>query len=407
MNIIRKDMGSETHTSLSVGIFYRDLLCPGGMPRETALLAREMQKFGDRIVLYCYVGDPSQEGRCQTEGVPVRAFYQPGWRRNRDPWRAAAGIGDVVRKNEDDISILMLIGSFIPENAPIARAAREGGIPYVLSVGAAFSPNLFSGLKGFKKRLYERMFERSVVNGALAIRLYSAAQAPHLISRGYVDEGRFFIAKEGIDWDTIAQEDDMGAGTSSEMPPDPLTFGFLGRLSTYGKGLDILLEAWSLYKQDAGRGRLTIAGPASRRDLVRLDRLRRRLDLPAVNFLPAIFGHAKYEFLRSLSYLVLPSRHEGIPRVIREALAVGCPVIVTENTNLYDLVEHCRAGAVIRTDPQDLARTLTALEHSQQEWPALREGARSAARALDWEDVARDLTLALALRLASRPRADS
>jgi glycosyltransferase involved in cell wall biosynthesis len=399
-------MAPEPHRSLSVGIFYRDLLGPGGMPRETALLAREMQRFVDRLVLYTYVGDASQEGSSRIEGVPVRAFYQPGWRRSRDPFRAPGGVGDFVRKNVDDIAVLVLIGSFIPENVPVARAAQEGGIPYVLSVGAAFSPHLFSGLKGLKKRLYEQAFERGLVNGALAIRLYSEAQAPHLTSRGYVDDGRFFIAKEGIDWDTIERENGMVSAASSDGPQDPLMFGFLGRLSTYGKGLDILLDAWSLYKHDGGQGRLTIAGPASRWESLRLDRLRRRLDIPAVDFLPGIFGEAKYRFLRSLSFLVHPSRHEGIPRVVREALAIGRPVIVTDNTNLHDLVEHHGAGAVVRTNSRDLARTLMALENSQEEWPAFQEGARRAALSLNWEDVARDLIHAIALRLAAHPRAD-
>jgi glycosyltransferase involved in cell wall biosynthesis len=386
--------------SLSVGIFYRDLLQPGGIPRETAQLAREMQKLVDRLVLYCYVGESSREGRHEVEGVPARGFYQPRWRRNRDPFRAAAGIVDVIRRNEDGISVLVLVGSFIPENVPVARAARQRGIPYVLSVGAAFSPHLFSRFKGFKKRMYERAFERRVVDEALAVRLYSEAQAPHLTSRGYSDDGRFFVAKEGIDWDTIQREGGMVAVAPPEISVDPLVFGFLGRLHIFGKGLDILLEAWSHYKQAGGGGRLIIAGPATQRESERLERLRRRFDSSSMTIRPAIYGQEKYEFLRSLSFLVHPSRHEGIPRVLREALAVGCPIVVTENTNLHDIVERHHAGTVVRTDPEDLARALISLEHSEQDWPALREGARSAARSLDWGIVANDVVDALASRLS-------
>lgn len=372
------------------------------MPRETALLAREMAKLVDRLVLYCYVADPSREGETRIDGLPVRAFYQPAWRRNKDPIQAPARMHQVLEANEDQISVLILIGSFIPENVPVARAARAADIPYVVSVGDAFNPFLLSGFKGLRKRFYERAFERRMLEGALAIRLYSEAQAPHLAARGYADEGRFFVAKEGIDRDTIEQED-VAPPVRSDRPPDPISFGFLGRLNIYTKGLDLLLEAWSLYKQGGGRGRLVIAGPSERRDGARLNLLRHRLDPPDLQILPAMYGQEKYDFLRSLSYLVLPTRHEGIPRVLREALAVGCPVIVTENSNLHDVVERYGAGAVVDTDAQDLARAFATLEDSYGDWLTRREGATRAAAALEWDDVARDFIDALADRLASPP----
>jgi glycosyltransferase involved in cell wall biosynthesis len=41
---------------------------------------------------------------------------------------------------------------------------------------------------------------------------------------------------------------------------------------------------------------------------------------------------------------VHPSRNEGIPRSVLEALALGLPVVVTPETNLGTVVEEAQAG---------------------------------------------------------------
>jgi glycosyltransferase involved in cell wall biosynthesis len=367
-----------------IGIFYRDLLGPGGIPRETELLAKALDAVGASVFAYCYRGETVRRLQgLEGSGVIVRSYPCPAWGRNC--LAAPRAFARLLRHNLDNLDVLLLMGSFIPENAPVARMLRRRGLTYVYSPGDGFHPALWHGRQGLVKRVYERVFERQVAGGASAIRLYSWAQARHLDERGYLDNGRFFVLKEGIDREDV--ERTLGTGADVATPPPQLTFGFLGRLDIYQKGLDRLLQAWADHKRCNRPGRLVVAGSGTHQDLSSLKALASSLDLPDFDLRGPCYGASKYELLSRFSVLVHPSRHEGIPRVIREALALGCPVIVTPDTNLADVVADSGAGwvvggsrASVRDALEDVAASVLGLER-------YRKGALAAANALDWDLV--------------------
>ena len=55
----------------------------------------------------------------------------------------------------------------------------------------------------------------------------------------------------------------------------------------------------------------------------------------------------------SASVLVMASLGEGFGLVVAEAMAVGLPVIVTENTGAADLIIHGKNGFVVKNDSPD------------------------------------------------------
>ncbi len=85
---------------------------------------------------------------------------------------------------------------------------------------------------------------------------------------------------------------------------------------------------------------------------------------------------------------VLVSTREGLPRVVVQSLAAGCPVVVSDVPGIGDLVEHGVNGLV--TDARDLMRTAVALTRLLGN-PMAMERLRAGARATDvgaW-DIAR------------------
>jgi glycosyltransferase involved in cell wall biosynthesis len=60
-----------------------------------------------------------------------------------------------------------------------------------------------------------------------------------------------------------------------------------------------------------------------------------------------VFGREKEALLDSAFVFVHTSRWEGMPFAVIEALATGCPVLVTPATNLGDYVEGFGAGVVV------------------------------------------------------------
>ena len=129
------------------------------------------------------------------------------------------------------------------------------------------------------------------------------------------------------------------------------TIGALGRL-VHQKGFDVLLEA--LPTVTAQRPvRLVIAGEGE---------LRPELEAAAeglpVSFPGALQGpEAVADFLRSLDLFVMPSRYEGLPNAVLEALACGAPVVATDVPGMAEA-----AGAAARMvpaeDPQALAAAI-------------------------------------------------
>ena len=104
--------------------------------------------------------------------------------------------------------------------------------------------------------------------------------------------------------------------------------GFLGRFN-HDKGVDILLAAWGDVARSHPGAELVVAGPSLDETNAELEEMIRALDLPRR---PSLIGSVAdpIGFLRSLDCLVSPSRTEGFPNVIAEALSIGLPVVATD-----------------------------------------------------------------------------
>jgi len=359
------------------------------------LLAKANVAAAERVFVYTY--NRKENRTFEVDGVIVRSFYVPAWTINRNPFYVPRDLQHIIENNTDELDALVITGAFIPENAPIARLARRAYLPYVLYPNDAFNPRTFDGFRGFRKGLYERLFERSLVDNAALIRLLSPAQIQHFETRGYSVKDRHFIVKEGIDTESLGVVHDLPNRQHHAEPQ----FGFLGRLDIYQKGLDILLEGWAQYKRAGGTGQLTLVGPAQAAERAQLDSLMAQFDAPDVALLEPRYGADKYAYLNSLSVLVHPSRHEGIPRTLRETLALGCPIITTIDTNLSDLLEACNAGYTVALDPDAIASAL----HSYAALSAaartqLDAGALQAATQLNWPDLGQQYVAALEARFA-------
>jgi len=155
-------------------------------------------------------------------------------------------------------------------------------------------------------------------------------------------------------------------------PEEPLAL-FVGRLERR-KGLDILLTAWSDFVGRPRAPRLLIAGPGEAGRWAEEARAR-GLD-GAITFLG---GRADVvDLYRAADLLVFPSRAEGCPNVVLEAMASGLPVVVTNVAGNREVVgEHGKAGWLVPSeDPAALAEAVVRLTSS----PSLRREIATAAR---------------------------
>ncbi|MFP5264495.1 MAG: glycosyltransferase family 4 protein [Blastocatellia bacterium] len=138
---------------------------------------------------------------------------------------------------------------------------------------------------------------------------------------------------------------DAGAQTS-DLAAGP-TIISMGRLS-HQKGFDYLLQAFAHLKPHHRDWKLTILGEGPQRK--ELESLRRSLLLEDSAFLPGAVANPN-AFLKQASLFVLPSRYEGFPNALCEAMACGLPVIATDcKYGPQEIVRHNVDGLLIPRD---------------------------------------------------------
>jgi glycosyltransferase involved in cell wall biosynthesis len=172
---------------------------------------------------------------------------------------------------------------------------------------------------------------------------------------------------------------------------------FLGRLAVHNKGLDLLLEGYARHVRRTRdpASELIIAGPDFRGGRAELQSLAASL-LPETRVsLPGpLFGGDKEALMKSAYVFVLTSRWEGMPHAVLEALATGCPVILTEATNLGEFVEDFGAGLLVDPTPDDIAEGLTRMLGTPVErYEAMCSAARRLVSELfTWPKVAEEIS---------------
>jgi glycosyltransferase involved in cell wall biosynthesis len=130
---------------------------------------------------------------------------------------------------------------------------------------------------------------------------------------------------------------------------------FIGRLDRQ-KGVGVLLEAAAELSKRRRDFRFVIAGDGPERAPLMMEAA--RLQLANVEFLG--FRTDVPELLADADVFVLPSRWEGMPNVVLEAMAAGCPVVATRVTGTVDLVADGVNGLLV--PPDDAPRLAGGIE---------------------------------------------
>lgn len=149
---------------------------------------------------------------------------------------------------------------------------------------------------------------------------------------------------------TFAAFMDLDPFLTSPVPlPESPSALFVGALELY-KGVDVLAAAWPKVVARFPAAGLRVVGKGPRANLV--DRLGVRRD-------QWLRAEEVARALDEASVLVLPSRGEGMGRVVVEALLRGRPVVGTRGGGIEDLVRDGENGLLVPSgDPDALAEAL-------------------------------------------------
>jgi glycosyltransferase involved in cell wall biosynthesis len=163
-----------------------------------------------------------------------------------------------------------------------------------------------------------------------------------------------------------------GVDTDAFVPGRPAKrwdIAFVGRLNTQ-KDVGTLFDAVATLP---GRRRVSLVGSGPERSA--LERRAAELNID-VTFLGVLPQDQVISVLQEAETFVLPSRFEGHPKALLEAMAVGMPWIGTDIPGIRDLASEPELQLVRVGSADELARSLATL----LEDPALRERLGTEAR---------------------------
>jgi len=243
------------------------------------------------------------------------------------PWQYVTRIRSVVRTINENLAqpdvVIMRVPSQIATTASahLKRTESPYGLEVVGDPYDLFAPGASSHpLRSFFRWWYTRQLEKQCARAA-AVAYVSASSlslryppAPEAFTTSY---SSVELPSEAI------RESPRGYAAA----PPTMILGIVGSLELPYKGVDVLLEALSLLHRTGLQLRLRIIGDGRERPA--LEAQAAALNLAgAVDFVGSLpSGALVREELDALDLFVLPSRVEGLPRAMIEAMARSLPCI--------------------------------------------------------------------------------
>jgi GalNAc-alpha-(1->4)-GalNAc-alpha-(1->3)-diNAcBac-PP-undecaprenol alpha-1,4-N-acetyl-D-galactosaminyltransferase len=315
-------------------------LSTGGAERVISLLANHWAARGEDVSLItidsgasdCYGLDPRIQRvalglRADSHGVV--AAVTNNWRRIR-ALRSALG--------ETGASIVLSFGEFT--NIQVLLATRLIRMRCVISERTDPARHHVGAVWHLLRRLTYRMADALVVQTDALLpwaRSMAGADRAHVIPNPVRDMQRHCHSPDGARTPLVAAA---------------------GRLVA-AKGFDVLLEAFAALPDEMSHWKLVILGEGPERarlaDLANKRGIAGRVSLPGWVAEPG-------EVWAGASVFALPSRYEGFPNALIEAMACGLAVVATACTGPAAIVSHEVDGLLVPIDsPAELAAALLRL----------------------------------------------
>lgn len=269
-------------------------------------------------------------------------------------------------------------------------AGRLAGVPVVASIHNVYTNK--------DKSLKRRLINQAILKMAPRLIAVSDAIKNDVVRYLGIDPAKITVIYNGVDtvrfdpektFNDIREEFSIGR--------EDILIGFIGRLVNF-KGVEHLIKAVSLLKDEFGSMKLLIVGDGPVRDTLKakaadsniggITRFTgKRADIPAI--------------LACIDILAIPSvGEEGFPNTLVEAMSMGKSVVATTVGGIPEVIDNGVTGLLIPpSDPTRLAAALKMLINNRELSLKMGRAARRVvtekfsvrATAEKWESIYRDV----------------
>lgn len=336
--------------------------------------------------------DVPLDGPVDIDGVKVSYFRSKHLRRLY--W--SPPMAKVLADRITDFEIAHLHSIFLWPTWAAARAARRAGVPYLLAPRGMLEKTLIRKRSMLVKSAWIALIDKRNLEKAAGIHVTSPREAAEAAAFGF-NLPPVFEVPNGADLDPVAR-DCLSDAIREVVERGPFLL-FLGRIS-WKKGLDRLIAAL----RHVPSVNLVVAGNDDERYQAILTSCAAHFGVTQrIVFVGPVHGSDKAALLKNAKALVLPSYSENFGNVVLEAMAAGCPVVVTPEVGSAYIVRQTGAGRVVQGQPETLAAALLDLlanPHSRRVMGGL--GQKAVERRFTWNLIAERIELLYA-ELISRP----
>jgi glycosyltransferase involved in cell wall biosynthesis len=290
------------------------------------------------LVLIC-PPEGSLPERARALGIPVHP-----WDARREPGPSVVGetaaLGRLLRRVQPDLVHLHS-----------AKAGLAGRLAVRGRVATVFQPHAWSfqaarGVLGAAARRWERLGSR------WADRIVCASEAEAAEGRTAGIHGDLVVVPNGADLTRFTPQSDAdrrAARTRLGVPLDVPLAVCVGRLSPQ-KAQDVLMSAWSMVAADLPDARCVLVGEGPDRASLEA------VAPPSVTFTGLVADPR--DWYAAADVVVLPSRYEGNPLAVIEAMASSRCVVVSDVPSVREPLPVGSTAVAPVEDPAGLAQAL-------------------------------------------------
>lgn len=363
-----------------VSPFYKPAYVYGGPTRSIPSLCEGLARIGCEVTVYT----TNANGRTDLEirpGVPHNVngatvyYFQRDWGGN---YFYSSALAEACYSNFHKFDLVYISSNWGYPFIPACRSARKASVPYIVAPRTSFMRKTWrSGW--FKKLVYHYLVERQLINEAST--LHYTTELERRESNWLRLRPASFVVPNPVDMTEFERLPARGSFRREHSIPDDTDLVlYLGRLEPR-KGLDLTLASFARVASVNSKACLVLAGPEEDDYVQVLMNMAVKSGIAdRILFTGYLDARSGLTALVDADVFILTSYSENFGMAVVEAMAIGLPVIISDQVGIAEDLSLEQAALVVSLDIEEIARGLIKLLASTEVRETLGHRAMKVAR---------------------------